>query len=210
MPSPFPGMKPYIEQDDLRFDFHARFLVKASEYLDERLPAGYFSLITPHDVSYNDRRSYLAIRESLKRPPITVIELIRWDVKQSGPLRDGYCKQREKWVADGLNVVEIDLIRAGPTLMEFEPPSSDYIIAVRRSPQLRIEVWPVKLRDRLPRFRIPILPPSSDIALDVQQIVHEVYDAGKYEMYIYEGQPEPPLSSEDAAWAAQFVPVRLE
>jgi hypothetical protein len=210
MSSPFPGMNPYIEQDGLRFDFHARFLVSASESLGGPLPEPYFPLLMAHDVSYNDRRSYLAIRETLKQPPITVIEVIRWDVKQSGPLRDGYIEQRAKWVADGLNVVEIDLVRASPTLMEFDLPPSDYVIASRPSRMSRIEVWPVRLRDRLPRVPVPLRAPSDRVALDIQQIVHDVYDASGYEHYIYDGQPDPPLDTDDVRWAAQFVPDRPE
>jgi Protein of unknown function (DUF4058) len=210
MPSPFPGMNPYIEQDGLRFDFHARFLVKASERLNERLPAPLFSLLAAHEVSYSDRRSYIAIGNSLTGPESTVIELIRRDIKQVGPLLEGYRKQRDKWNANGFNVVEIDLIRNGPTLMEFESPPSDYVVVVRRSRQSRIEVYPVKLRDRLPRVRIPLLAPLQDIALDVQQLVHDVYDAAGYEHYIYDSQPDPPLNADDANWAAQFVPARPE
>jgi len=209
MPSPFPGMNPYIEQDALRFDFHARFLVKASERLSERLPRLHFSMIAAHDAAYSDRRSFIAIRENLKWPPMTVIELIRWDVKQFGPLRDGYCKQREKWVADGLNVVEIDLIRGGPSLMEFDAPFSEYLVAVRRSRQSRIDVFPTRLRDRLPRVRVPLQAPQ-DIVLDVQQVIRDVYDAAGYEHYTYNGQPDPPLNPDDANWAAQFIPALAE
>ena len=33
MPSPFPGMNPFLEQDDVWHDFHATFLARAAHCL---------------------------------------------------------------------------------------------------------------------------------------------------------------------------------
>lgn len=33
MPSPFPGMNPYLEQEDVWHDFHKRFLPAAAEMI---------------------------------------------------------------------------------------------------------------------------------------------------------------------------------
>src|SRR4051794_21829204 len=41
MPSPFPGMDPYLENPALWPDFHARFITIASDFLAERLRPRY-------------------------------------------------------------------------------------------------------------------------------------------------------------------------
>lgn len=41
MPSPFPGMDPYIEWLNRWPDFHQDFLVRCREQLNRQLPAGY-------------------------------------------------------------------------------------------------------------------------------------------------------------------------
>src|SRR3954464_1218835 len=41
MPSPFPGMDPYLEDPAFWRDFHSRFINACSELLSDRLPDGY-------------------------------------------------------------------------------------------------------------------------------------------------------------------------
>jgi hypothetical protein len=67
--------------------------------------------------------------------------------------------------------------------------------------------WPIGLRDRLPEIPIPLRHGDADARLDLQQVLHRIYDAAGYEYHIYTGPPEPPLSADDAAWAHQFLPA---
>jgi hypothetical protein len=36
-------------------------------------------------------------------------------------------------------------------------------------------------------------------------LLDRIYDAAGYEEYLYTGQPDPPLSDEDATWAGQIL-----
>src|SRR5215217_8085575 len=45
MPSPFPGMDPYLEEPDIWSDFHTTVLVAIRASLSELLPAGYIARI---------------------------------------------------------------------------------------------------------------------------------------------------------------------
>lgn len=45
MPSPFPGMDPYLEISGDWRDFHARFLNACADTLSDRLPEGYIARI---------------------------------------------------------------------------------------------------------------------------------------------------------------------
>jgi hypothetical protein len=50
--------------------------------------------------------------------------------------------------------------------------------------------------------------PHPHARLDLQHVLQRIYDAAGYEDYIYEGLPQPRLSPEDAAWAAEFLPTQ--
>jgi hypothetical protein len=41
--------------------------------------------------------------------------------------------------------------------------------------------------------------------LDLQAMLHRIYDAADYHLFIYQADPEPPLSAADAVWAAQLL-----
>lgn len=60
MPSPFPGMNPFLEQSDTWQDFHQSFLVTAREYLSPRVGPNYLVKIEvrllPHELSAEERR----------------------------------------------------------------------------------------------------------------------------------------------------------
>lgn len=48
MPSPFPGMNPYLEQDDIWHDFHERLLPHLAEVIGAQLAAHYIVKIDEH------------------------------------------------------------------------------------------------------------------------------------------------------------------
>src|SRR5205085_559354 len=48
MPSPFPGMNPYLERPDLWQDFHTRFLAEAAEALAAQVRQNYLVHIEDH------------------------------------------------------------------------------------------------------------------------------------------------------------------
>lgn len=62
MPSPFPGMNPYLEQEDAWHDFHERFLITAAEIINAQVGVNYIVKIDEHvyihDVS-GERRAFL-------------------------------------------------------------------------------------------------------------------------------------------------------
>lgn len=48
MPSPFPGMNPYLEQEDVWRDFHERFLPTAAEMIGAQVQPDYIVKIDEH------------------------------------------------------------------------------------------------------------------------------------------------------------------
>jgi Protein of unknown function (DUF4058) len=255
MPSPFPGMNPYLEQDAVWHDFHERFLPLAAELLtpqirptfiaklDEHiyiheLPASQRMLVGRADVGVvrgeqsessapvatnllapsivqipiavdEQREAFVEIRDRQTRELVTVIELLSPSNKRPGPDREQYLAKRRRLFASWVNLVEIDLLRAGPRLpMEDLQPCDYYALVSRYGDRPRAGVWPIRLHEPLPKVPIPLRAPHADASLDLQQMVHRLYDAAGYEDYIYSGEPEPPLAPGDAAWARSLIPPK--
>jgi hypothetical protein len=45
------------------------------------------------------------------------------------------------------------------------------------------------------------LVPRTPAPLDLQAILHRLYDSYGFKKYMYQSSPNPPLTPEDAAWA---------
>src|ERR1700722_17174994 len=66
MPSPFPGMNPFVQQSDAWMDFHDNFIVRIQESLSGRLGPNYLVILNvrliPHEYSA-ESRSFFAIAD---------------------------------------------------------------------------------------------------------------------------------------------------
>ena len=139
------------------------------------------------------------------RDLVTIIELLSPSNKRPGGDREQYLAKRDAFLASGVHFVELDLLRGGPRLPVEPLPPCDYYAMVSRSEERpRVGVWPISLRDPLPTIPVPLRSPDSDVRLDLQQLVHEVYEKAGYEDYIYGSEPQPPLIAEDRAWRPAF------
>lgn len=142
---------------------------------------------------------------------ITVIEVISPTNKRSG--RAAYEMKRDSYVAARVNVVEIDLVRGGPRIVDaggfeeipsFRRLGDHYLVCVSRATVPgRREVYPCPLRERLPVIRIPLRPGEPDIPLDIQALADRCYTSGRYWKMDYASPLDPPLSEEDRAWAEE-------
>jgi hypothetical protein len=222
MPSPFPGMNPFLEQEDVWHDFHERFCPLVAELLTLQVRPHYIVKIDEHiyihELPPESRKflgrsvdlvsvSFVKICDRVRRQLVTVIELLSPSNKKPGPDREQYIAKRLQVLTSPVHFVEIDLLRGGPRLPLSDLAVCDYYALVSRG-EKRPDAgsWPLGMRDPLPTIPIPLQTPHADAQLDLQQVLHRIYDAAGYEDYIYQGQPQPPLSAEEAAWATQFVP----
>jgi hypothetical protein len=150
----------------------------------------------------SEEESFLEIRDRRSREVVTVIELLSPTNKQPGEKRDQFLAKRRKVLVSQSNYVELDLLRGYPRLPLRGLPVCDYYAMVSRA-ELRpdVDFWTMNLRDRLPTLPIPLRGTDPDVSLDLQEILNDVYDAAGYQKYVYQSDPEPPLSAEDALWA---------
>jgi hypothetical protein len=154
-----------------------------------------------------EREAFLEIRDRHSQELITVLEMLSPSNKRSGPDREQYLAKRREVLASSAHLVEIDLLRGGEPTPARERPACCYSVLVSRADDRPVaDFWPIGLRDRLPAIPIPLRPPHADAMLDLQELLHRVYDEAGYEYYIYAGDPQPSLAQDDAAWARQLVP----
>ena len=251
MASPFPGMNPYLEQEDVWQDFHDRlipaigdalspqlsphFIVKIEEQLYVHEPdarrririgsgdvdiaraagtpgggGGTATLGAPAHVLLPqvdiETETYLEIRDRKDRELITVIELLSTTNKKPGHDREQYLAKRASLLRSAAHFVEIDLLRGWPRMPSDNAPASDYCIMVSQVDERpRAAFWPIMLRDSLPRIPIPLREPVPLAYLELQALLHLVYDRAYYKDYIYQGQPTPALRPPDAAWSRDRI-----
>jgi hypothetical protein len=207
-------MNPYLEQNDAWNDFHDRFLPVVAGVLGSQVLPRYFVKIEerlyvhelPPAVDF-ERQSCLEIRDRRNRQVVTTLELLSPTNKRHGPNRAQYEAERNQLLASPVHFVEIDLLRGRPHLPLQDLPECDYYALVSRAEgRPQADVWPLCLRDRLPVIPVPLHSGEKEPMIDLQQVLDRIYDAAGYEVYIYAGQPDPPLTPEEAEWARQFVP----
>ena len=218
MPSPFPGMDPFIE-GHLWHDFHGsmifairdllvpsirpRYYVRTEEriYLNHESEDGRSRHIRP-DLLITDtfapgvrapgsgstalviqpvnitlpmpeevRERYLAIRDSETRSVVTVIEALSPANKRAGSYdRALYLAKRDEVLLSEVNLVELDLLRAGRRLpAEGSLPPADFYAIVSRAGNLpRAATYPWTLRQPMPSIPVPLALGDDDVLLDLQ------------------------------------------
>jgi hypothetical protein len=149
------------------------------------------------------KERYLEIRDVLTSEVVTTLELISPSNKRPGKGRSLYEEKRLKILGSFTHLVEIDLIRAFtplPFLGNVKP--SLYRILISRAQQRpRAALYPFNLSTPIPVFSMPLKPEDPEPLVDLQALVHQVYDRAAYDLEIdYRQDPVPPLSDEDGVW----------
>jgi len=152
-----------------------------------------------------EHQAFLEVRDRSSRELITVLELL--SPTNKGRHREQYLLKRDQVLVSTAHLVEIDLLRGGAPMPAPDRPECDYSVIVSRAERRpEADFWPIRLRERLPVIPVPLRAPDRDATLDLQELLHRVYDAGRYAHYVYEGRPQPPLRLDEGAWAAQYLP----
>jgi hypothetical protein len=157
-------------------------------------------------LTITESQAYIEIRDGADRKLVTAIELLSPSNKEHGSDRDQYLAKRSRYLDTDVHLVEIDLLRGGPRLPLHPAPKGDYCVMVSRAEERpEVGLWPIALRERLPVIPIPLTTAERAAKLDLQAVLHRVYDAAGYAIYIYKFQPVPALSIEDQRWAGEIL-----
>lgn len=140
---------------------------------------------------------------------VTAIEVLSPTNKLTVSGREDYRRKQRDYLNAGVNLVEIDLLRGGQHVLaaalEFIPEERrrTYMMSVRT--RIRTKLFGVSLREPLPVIPIPLRFTDRDVSLNIQQIIDQVYDRGRYAKLNYQPDPEPPFSPEDVVWVETLL-----
>jgi Protein of unknown function (DUF4058) len=141
---------------------------------------------------------------------VTTIEVLSPSNKRPGT--EGwelYQRKRQSLLLGNVNLVEIDLLRGGQRMPMVDPwPDSPYTMLVARARSQLCRVWRAHYRRLLPVIPVPLAKPDSDIPLDVQPMIDEIYQRFRYPRSIDYSKPlTPPLDAAEAGWLKQHLQV---
>jgi hypothetical protein len=142
---------------------------------------------------------------------VTQIEFLSPANKLPGKGREEYeGKQRDLCETD-VNLVEIDLVRAGrhvaAVALEHIPLArrTPYLVCVRRATNRgKAEVYPIPLSGPLPAIKIPLRPSDADVVLALQPLIDRCSECFEGDLD-YTKPPVPPLTGPDAEWADHLL-----
>src|SRR5262245_48157447 len=216
MPSPFPGMDPYLEDEKLwpSFQHHLvnclyqillpglvdryRARVGQRHYATEQ--ALFTSLIREEH-----HEEFIEIRQRADGRLITLVDLVSPANKTTAGGRQACLDKRREGRGASASLVRLDLVLRGQPMLDYSReglPDWDYAVSVTRSTQAeRYEIYPATVQKRLPRFRLPLAADDRDTVLDLHAAFCRAFDQGNFGGKIdYQRDPTTTLRDADRSW----------
>ncbi|MBX9254243.1 DUF4058 family protein [Desmonostoc muscorum CCALA 125] len=255
MPSPFPGMNPYLENPELWAEVQSWLVIAIADAIAPQLRPKYrvavekrvYQMIDENSIligitdvtigrsltntdkeKFNIavasppakpiivnlpipeevREGYLEVREVGTEEVVVTIEVLSPKNKRSGEGRKAYESKRQQILSTFTHLIEIDLLRGGePMPILGNQIKSDYRILVSRSESRpKAELYPFGLQEQIPTFLLPLGRGDTEPLVDLQALIHGVYERAGFDLAIdYTREPVPPLSEADAIWANELL-----
>lgn len=216
MPSPFPGMDPYLEHASVWSTFHYNLMNVLFQVVTPSLIEKYRARVvervfTVEQVLFTSvqreeyREPFLELRQRTDGKLVTLVEAVSPTNKTTAVGRQNYQHKHNEAMRFRANIVEIDLVLEGQRMHDFSRenlPSWDYSVVVTRAPRPeQYELYTAALDKRLPRFRLPMGADDRDVVVDLQAVVHRVYDQADLGKAVdYQSNPTTPLAAAQLAW----------
>jgi hypothetical protein len=221
MPSPFPGMDPYLEDEKVWPLFHHHLISCLYQVLLPGLVDRYRARVGErHYVTEQalftsvlreeHQEEYIEIRQRSDGRLVTLVEVVSPANKTTAAGRQAYLSKRAETQAAAANLVEIDLVLQGQPLLDYSReglPDWNYAVTVTRATQPdRHEIYTATLQKRLPRFRLPLAADDRDTVLDLQAAFSRCYDQANLASKLdYQRAPQTTLSEAERTWLAEYL-----
>jgi len=186
MPSPFPGMDPYLEAADLWPVFQHVFIACLGETLQPGLIDLYQTRV--HERHYNaqaeHREEYIEIIRRSDEQLVTLLDVVSPSNKMTTAGREAFLSTRQQAKVARASLVEVDFVLQGQPMLDYSReglPTWEYAVTVTRASQPeRHEIYTATLQKRLPRFRVPLAAWDRDIVLDLQTVFSRCYERANF------------------------------
>jgi predicted transcriptional regulator len=221
MPSPFPGMDPYLEEESLWPTFQHQLVLSLYQILLPGLVDRYRARIAQRQyvteqalftsiIREEHQEDYIEIRQRNDGRLVTLIDVVSPANKITAAGRSAYLEKRKESRNVSANLVELDLVLQGEPTLDYSRdglPDWDYAVTVTRSTQPeRYEIYTATLQKRLPRFRLPLAADDRDTVLDLHTVFSRCYDQGGFAARIdYQKDPVTALHAEDRQWLQELL-----
>lgn len=203
MPSPFPGMDPYLERPSRWSGFHKSFVVSLSFALNSALPETYVAEVDERSTPEPDGSQWFINVRRDGDMQVTTIEVLCPDNKSDGKGRRDYTRRRQTLLERDSHFIEIDLLRSGQPLHAPDCPPADYYVLVSNlQKRPKADLYPFSVREPLPAIAVPLHVGAVEPVLALGDAFTEVYDRSKLAQRIdYGAETSVPLRPDDATWA---------
>lgn len=145
------------------------------------------------------QQSFLAVKDAATQAVVTAIEVLS-PANKRGEGRSQYEAKRQRVLGSLTNLVEIDLLRAGPAfLLESDVIPSHYRLLVSRATQRPLaDLYAFNVTTPIPHLICPLRPEDREVTVDLQSLVNELYEQLGYDYFIdYAQAPPSPWSWEE-------------
>ena len=221
MPSPFPGMDPYLEDERFWPAFQRQLVNCLYQILlpglvdryrarvGQRLYVTEQALFTSI-IREEHQEEFIEIRHRNDGRLVTLLDLASPCNKTTPLGRQTYLTKRREAKNSGASLVEIDLVLQGQPLLDYSReglPDWDYAVTVTRANQPeRYEIYTATLQKRLPRFRLPLASDDRDTVVDLHAAFTRCYDQAGFASKIdYKQEPATPLEDDDRTWVHELL-----
>src|SRR5579884_3624733 len=209
MPSPFPGMDPYLEDPAFWSDFHATFINYCREALLDCLPDNYEARIDEKvrlvEVAPAGRKriepDVAATRHEPSSPPMPAPAGVATLEPVTIPLIIEEEETHERYIEilhrpERTLVAVLELLSPANKEERALPPGDYYALVSPGDRRPNCDVYSWTVRQRLPAIPIPLLPPDPDVWLDLAAVFATTYERGRYARSLVYASP-PPVSLDD-------------
>jgi hypothetical protein len=228
MPSPFPGMDPFLECPKRWPAFQHQFVAALYQHLLPGLVDRYRARVAARtyttelplftSVLREDRsEEYVELRDRTDGRLVTLVDLVSPANRTTALGRDQYLATRKAAEQARAAIVEIDLVTQGTPMLDYARdnlPEMDYSITVTRpTAPGKYEIYTINLAKRLPKFRLPLATDEKDAVVELQDVFRRAFDlSGLASAIDYTGPLPSDAKFNDATktWIATFLQQRAK
>ena len=223
MPSPFPGMDPYLENATVWATFHHQLVAALYQLLLPGLVDRYRARVSVRQyvsefplftsvIREEHSEEYVEIRSRADGRLVTLVDAVSPANRVTAAGRAAYLATRKHALAARAGAVEVDLLTQGKPTLDFSReglPEYDHAVTVTRptAPD-RYEIYTATVMKRLPKFKLPLAADDRDTILDLQVAVARAYDLGNFGKHLdYSGAlpAEVGLSDAGRKWVRDWL-----
>jgi hypothetical protein len=221
VPSPLPGMDPYLEHPAVWPSFHRHLVAAVYQMLLPGLVDRYRARVSPRTYTSelvlftsitkeSHAEEYIEIRSRTDGRLVTLVEVTSIGNRTTTAGKGAYLATRASAQAERAGVVEIDLITQGRPPVDLDrsglPPYDHTVCVTRGNTPDRHEIYACGVRKRLPKFKLPLAADDRDTVLDLQLAFARAYETGRFDKQVDYTKPLPAdvkLADEDRAWVVE-------